>query len=238
MLEKNLLNVAEAARVGLLKAAKTLQNLGVFLETIPDAAFVKTVDGSLVAINSHYDAIYGRGQTTAGRQPHNYLSASLLVISQNSDVLLKHGCAYVLFEHTLGGPTADRSVVKGAGEHRSGQEMLLRTVKVSLLGSGQAGWLCLGLTRRLKPLPPDRVTNIRLQWQRYERLTPRERVCFQLLGQGKKTADIASELEIDPKTVARLRKELREKFDVHDPIGLTQLLVRFHDAGYIDFGLE
>lgn len=53
-------------------------------------------------------------------------------------------------------------------------------------------------------------------------LTPRELDVLRLLSQGNTSADIASELDVTPKTVANHRQNIMNKLDIHHVAGLTK----------------
>src|ERR1700736_2002959 len=59
-----------------------------------------------------------------------------------------------------------------------------------------------------------------------EQLTPRQREILQLIGEGKNTKDIASDLDISVKTVESHRLQLMERLNIHDVPGLVRYAVR------------
>lgn len=60
-----------------------------------------------------------------------------------------------------------------------------------------------------------------------ENLTDREFEIFQLIGQGKSTRDIATQLNLSPKTVDVHRSHLKEKLDLKDVTALIRHAVRW-----------
>src|ERR1700730_10712912 len=59
-----------------------------------------------------------------------------------------------------------------------------------------------------------------------EQLTPRQREILQLIGEGKNTKDIASDLDISVKTIESHRLQLMERLNIHDVPGLVRYAVR------------
>jgi DNA-binding NarL/FixJ family response regulator len=59
----------------------------------------------------------------------------------------------------------------------------------------------------------------------FDRLTPRERQVFQMIADGKKSRQIAEELELSPKTVSTHRSSLMEKLKIHSVGELVKLAV-------------
>ena len=55
-----------------------------------------------------------------------------------------------------------------------------------------------------------------------ERLTGRELEVFQLIGQWKKTSDIARQLHLSIKTIEYYREQIKQKLDLHNAAELTQ----------------
>jgi len=60
-----------------------------------------------------------------------------------------------------------------------------------------------------------------------ENLTDREFEVFQLIGQGKSTREIATQLNLSPKTVDVHRSHLKEKLDLKDVTSLIRYAVRW-----------
>jgi DNA-binding NarL/FixJ family response regulator len=60
-----------------------------------------------------------------------------------------------------------------------------------------------------------------------EKLTDREFEIFQLIGQGKSTRDIATQLHLSPKTVDVHRSHLKEKLELRDATSLIRYAVRW-----------
>ena len=59
-----------------------------------------------------------------------------------------------------------------------------------------------------------------------EQLTSRQREILQLIGEGKNTKEIASNLEISVKTVEAHRLQLMERLRIHDVPGLVRFAIR------------
>jgi DNA-binding NarL/FixJ family response regulator len=59
-----------------------------------------------------------------------------------------------------------------------------------------------------------------------EQLTPRQREILQLIGEGKNTKEIASNLEISIKTVESHRLQLMERLHIHHIPGLVRFAIR------------
>ena len=59
-----------------------------------------------------------------------------------------------------------------------------------------------------------------------EQLTSRQREILQLIGEGKNTKEIASNLEISIKTVESHRLQLMERLHIHDVPGLVRFAIR------------
>ena len=59
-----------------------------------------------------------------------------------------------------------------------------------------------------------------------EQLTPRQREILQLIGEGKNTKDIASDLDISVKTIESHRLQLMERLNIHDIPGLVRYAIR------------
>jgi DNA-binding NarL/FixJ family response regulator len=59
-----------------------------------------------------------------------------------------------------------------------------------------------------------------------EQLTSRQREILQLIGEGKNTKEIASNLEISIKTVESHRLQLMERLRIHDVPGLVRFAIR------------
>ena len=59
-----------------------------------------------------------------------------------------------------------------------------------------------------------------------EQLTPRQREILQSIAEGKNTKEIASVLDISPKTVEAHRLQLMERLNIHDVPGLVRYAVR------------
>jgi DNA-binding NarL/FixJ family response regulator len=59
-----------------------------------------------------------------------------------------------------------------------------------------------------------------------EQLTSRQREILQLIGEGKNTKEIASNLEISVKTVEAHRLQLMERLGIHDIPGLVRFAIR------------
>jgi DNA-binding NarL/FixJ family response regulator len=59
-----------------------------------------------------------------------------------------------------------------------------------------------------------------------EQLTSRQREILQLIGEGKNTKEIASNLEISVKTVEAHRLQLMERLSIHDVAGLVRFAIR------------
>jgi DNA-binding NarL/FixJ family response regulator len=59
-----------------------------------------------------------------------------------------------------------------------------------------------------------------------EQLTSRQREILQLIGEGKNTKEIASDLEISVKTVESHRLQLMERLHIHDVPGLVRFAIR------------
>ena len=59
-----------------------------------------------------------------------------------------------------------------------------------------------------------------------EQLTSRQREILQLIGEGKNTKEIASNLEISVKTVESHRLQLMERLRIHDVPGLVRFAIR------------
>ena len=60
-----------------------------------------------------------------------------------------------------------------------------------------------------------------------EKLTDREFEIFQLIGQGKSTRDIATQLNLSPKTVDVHRSHIKEKLELNDVTALIRHAVRW-----------
>ncbi len=58
-------------------------------------------------------------------------------------------------------------------------------------------------------------------------LTTREFEVFRLLAQGKVIEDIASHLDIGHKTVANHQTSIRQKLDIHSPVELVRLAIKY-----------
>jgi DNA-binding NarL/FixJ family response regulator len=72
-----------------------------------------------------------------------------------------------------------------------------------------------------------------------EKLTDREFEIFQLVGQGKSTRDIASQLGLSPKTVDVHRANIKEKLGLKDATALVRHAVRWVESqGTTDFPRE
>lgn len=69
-----------------------------------------------------------------------------------------------------------------------------------------------------------RNSNGGVSWK--EMLTPRQREVWQLIAEGKNTKDIASQLQISPKTVETHRLQLMERLGVYDVVGLVKLAIK------------
>lgn len=69
-----------------------------------------------------------------------------------------------------------------------------------------------------------RNSNGGVSWK--EMLTPRQREVWQLIAEGKNTKDIASQLQISPKTVETHRLQLMERLEVFDVVGLVKLAIK------------
>jgi DNA-binding NarL/FixJ family response regulator len=67
-----------------------------------------------------------------------------------------------------------------------------------------------------------------------EQLTDREFEVFQLVGQGKSTRDIASQLHLSPKTVDVHRGHIKEKLGLRDTTALVRHAVRWVETQQID----
>ncbi len=59
-----------------------------------------------------------------------------------------------------------------------------------------------------------------------EKLSPRQRQVLQLIGEGSSTKEIASKLNISPKTVETHRAQLMKRLDVHDIPSLVRYAIR------------
>jgi DNA-binding NarL/FixJ family response regulator len=59
-----------------------------------------------------------------------------------------------------------------------------------------------------------------------EQLTPRQREILQMIGEGKNTKEIASELKLSPKTIESHRLQLMERLNIHDIPGLVRYAIR------------
>jgi DNA-binding NarL/FixJ family response regulator len=59
------------------------------------------------------------------------------------------------------------------------------------------------------------------------RLTPRQREILQLIAEGKNTKEIAFLLSVSVKTVEAHRKQLMNRLDIHDVVGLLRYAIRF-----------
>jgi DNA-binding NarL/FixJ family response regulator len=59
------------------------------------------------------------------------------------------------------------------------------------------------------------------------RLTPRQREIVQLIAEGKNTKEIAFLLALSVKTVEAHRKQLMNRLDIHDVVGLVRYAMRF-----------
>jgi DNA-binding NarL/FixJ family response regulator len=60
-----------------------------------------------------------------------------------------------------------------------------------------------------------------------ERLSDREFEVFQLVGHGKSTRDIASQLNLSPKTVDVHRSHIKEKLQLKDATALVRYAIRW-----------
>ena len=60
----------------------------------------------------------------------------------------------------------------------------------------------------------------------HERLTPRERELLQLIASGKNTKEIASLLQVSPKTIENQRQAIMKKLDLYSIAELTKYAVR------------
>jgi DNA-binding NarL/FixJ family response regulator len=60
----------------------------------------------------------------------------------------------------------------------------------------------------------------------HERLTPRERELLQLIASGKNTKEIASLLQVSPKTIENQRQAIMRKLDLYSIAELTKYAVR------------
>lgn len=58
-------------------------------------------------------------------------------------------------------------------------------------------------------------------------LTPRQREILQLIAEGKNTKEIAFLLRLSVKTVEAHRKQLMNRLDIHDVVGLVRYAMRF-----------
>jgi DNA-binding NarL/FixJ family response regulator len=63
-----------------------------------------------------------------------------------------------------------------------------------------------------------------------ERLSDREFEIFQLIGQGKTTHDIATQLHLSPKTVDTHRAHIKDKLELGDTISLIRHAVRWYET--------
>ena len=57
-------------------------------------------------------------------------------------------------------------------------------------------------------------------------LTSRDRQVLQLVAEGKTTKEIATHLDISPKTAETYRARIMEKLDIHDTAGLVRYAIR------------
>jgi two-component system, NarL family, response regulator NreC len=57
-------------------------------------------------------------------------------------------------------------------------------------------------------------------------LTPRDRQVLQLVAEGRTTKEIATQLDITPKTAETYRANIMEKLDIHDVAGLVRYAIR------------
>ena len=60
----------------------------------------------------------------------------------------------------------------------------------------------------------------------HERLTPRERELLQLIASGKNTKEVASLLQVSPKTIENQRQAIMKKLDLYSIAELTKYAVR------------
>ena len=67
-----------------------------------------------------------------------------------------------------------------------------------------------------------------------EKLSDREFEIFQLIGQGKSTRDIATQLHLSPKTVDVHRSHLKEKLELRDVTSLIRYAVRWVETQKTD----
>lgn len=100
------------------------------------------------------------------------------------------------------------------------QELIqaIRTVRADERYTSPAlGDLCVSAYMRLNKGEPAELT---------EKLTPRERVVFQLAAEGKSNAQIAAVLFISTRTVESHRANLLKKLNVHSQTELVRLAIR------------
>jgi DNA-binding NarL/FixJ family response regulator len=60
-----------------------------------------------------------------------------------------------------------------------------------------------------------------------QRLTSREFEVFRLLAEGKLVEEIAGRLNIGQKTVANYQTSLKQKLDIHSPVELVRLAMKY-----------
>ncbi|HTR82095.1 MAG TPA: response regulator transcription factor [Bacteroidota bacterium] len=75
------------------------------------------------------------------------------------------------------------------------------------------------LVEEYTALSPDHEQNI-------ESLTPRQREILQLIAEGRTTKEIASILNVSPKTAETHRTQLMERLNIHDIAGLVRYALR------------
>ncbi len=123
-----------------------------------------------------------------------------------------------------------RAGARGYVMKEVGGEKLLAAIRRVLAGQ-------IYLSERMSALLLDSLTGHRPRGSSspIEKLSDREFEVFQMIGQGKSTRDIATQLHLSPKTIDVHRAHIKEKLELKDATSLVRYAVRWLEA---ETGLE
>ncbi len=200
--------------------------VGSVIEVGHDSVYVKAADGTVLAHNATYEAVFSGHVVPTGRNGELYLDETVAMVSRYSDQLVLAGADETMFWHP--------------GRDSEGRATLFQTYKASLLGMGNPRKAILGISRVLSRDVDDRCQRLmplNRSWFLFAAMKARDQQIAASIARGEKTKSIADKLSISEKTVENARGVILKKLSLEQPIDLVKLMVRLQDNGFCDFGL-
>ena len=171
--------------------------------------------------NQAYHDFFSHGMAAIGRVATSFLDNSVVRASEHSDALILEGAEYVEFEHDCIGPKNRW--------HR------IRTYKRGLLKYPDEAFDILGISRPIaKECAPTQESRDTIQekYHAFKQLEISDRQICNLIAEGRSTKEIASALEVTPKTIENRRRKILESLDFEQVIEIVKMMVRFEERDF------